>query len=116
MQLVKNCLDKQLIDHHQRRMGRIDGIVLEIGSGRPRVAWIEVGSVARARRLHPGISRLAAALARRFGAMPRNPWRLAFAHVTVAGIEALAAVDAEKTPASAWERWLRRIVRRIPGA
>lgn len=117
MRLVGECLDKQLIDRHGRKMGRVDGIVLSLTSGaRARVAWIEIGAVARARRLHPRIGRWVAACARRFGAMREDPYRVSFDRVIVQGVTAVVAVEAEETPALAWERILRRIVERIPGA
>jgi hypothetical protein len=80
------------------------------------VAWVEIGSVARASRIHPRLARFVAALSRRVGVTRANPWRLSFSQVTVAGIRALAAVDADTTPASAWERRLRRVILHIPGA
>lgn len=44
MDLIRDCLDKQIDDRSRRRMGRVDGIVLELESGRPpRVAYIELG-------------------------------------------------------------------------
>ena len=117
MRLVQSCLDKQLIDRRGRKIGRVDGIVLSVSRGaRPRVAWIEVGAVTRARRLHPRIARWVAAWSRRWGAAREEPYRIPFERVTVKGIEALAALDADDTPALAWERRLRRLVRRIPGA
>jgi hypothetical protein len=118
VRLVESCLDKQLIDRRGRKMGRVDGIVLTVAAGaRPRVAYVEIGAVARARRLHPTIARWVAAWSRRWGAMRENPYRLSFDRVVVEGVNVLAAVDAEATPALAWERVLRRvIVKRIPGA
>jgi len=118
MRLVQSCLDKQLIDRHGRKMGRVDGIVLTVTSGaRPRVAYVEIGAVTRARRVHPRLAQWVAALARRFGAMPENPYRLSFDRIVVEGVEAVVAVEAEETPALAWERVLRRtIVDRLPGA
>src|ERR1041384_1624917 len=44
MNLIRDCLDKQLDDRNKRRMGGVDGIILEIEPNRPpRVAYIEVG-------------------------------------------------------------------------
>jgi len=43
MDLVRDCLDKQIDDRFKRRMGRVDGIVLEVEPGRPpRVAYVEL--------------------------------------------------------------------------
>jgi hypothetical protein len=118
MRLVQACLDKQLVDRHGQKIGRVDGIVLTSAPGaRPRVAFVEVGAVTRARRLHPRFARWIAALVRRWQPTREDPWRIPFAAVTVHGIEARVAVDGERTPALAVERWLRRtIVQRIPGA
>ena len=42
--------------------------------------------------------------------------RLPWSKVVPAGIEVIADVEAEKTPALAWELWLRKkVIKRIPG-
>ena len=52
MELVRDCLDKQLEDTAKRRMGRVDGLILEIEPGSPpRVAYVEVGVVTLLNRL-----------------------------------------------------------------
>ena len=44
MDLIRDCLDKQIEDRAKRRMGRMDGIILELDSDRPpRVAYAELG-------------------------------------------------------------------------
>jgi len=35
MDLVRDCLDKQLEDRDHRRMGRVDGLILECEDGQP---------------------------------------------------------------------------------
>jgi hypothetical protein len=99
-------------------MGRVDGIVVEIdGDEQPRVASVEVGVVTQASRLHPRLGRWAARLAKRWGKAAGDPYRIPWAQITMTGVNVTAGVEAEETPALAWERWLRaKVVGRIPGA
>jgi hypothetical protein len=116
MRLVAECLDKQLRDRRGRAMGRVDGVVLALRAGaRPHVAAIEVGAVTRARRLSARLGRWMAARARR-RAGDEDPYRIPFERVVVERIEARVGIDADDTPVLAWERRLRALVMRIPGA
>src|ERR687886_565128 len=57
MDVIRDVLDKQLIDRNNQKMGKVDGIVMVLREGeRPRIAYIEVGAVALARRLHPRLA------------------------------------------------------------
>lgn len=117
MDLVRDCLDKQLDDSHKRRMGRVDGIILEIEQGRqPRVAYIEIGVKTLTNRISPRLCRAMARMLRRFDAS-REPYRIAWGKVRVGLNSVVADVEAEKTPALEWELWLRKkVIGRIPGA
>ena len=118
MDLARDCLDKQLVDLNGRHMGRVDGIILEITDDeQPRVRFVEVGMVTQAARLHPRLGRLAARLAKRWGAARFDPYRIPWSQIVPTGVNVTAGVEAEQTPAFAWEKWLRaKIVGRIPGA
>jgi sporulation protein YlmC with PRC-barrel domain len=118
MELVRDCLDKQLVDLNGRPMGRVDGIVIAFGEGeQPRAAFVEVGMVTQAARLHPALGRWAARLAKRWGAAENDPYRVPWSEVTATGVSVTLGVEAEKTEAFAWERWLRaKVIGRIPGA
>ncbi|HEX8180037.1 MAG TPA: hypothetical protein VF525_10885 [Pyrinomonadaceae bacterium] len=118
MNLARDCLDKQLLDRHGRKMGRVDGLVMELEEGaQPRITFVEVGAVTQAARLHPRLGRFVAALARRWGRAPNDPYRIPWAQVVPTGDDVTVGVEAEATPALAWERWLRaHVVGRIPGA
>ena len=49
--VVRDILDKQLLDRHGQRIGRVDGLILDIrGNKPPRLAYIELGAVTLARR------------------------------------------------------------------
>jgi hypothetical protein len=116
MNLVRDCLDKQIEDREKRRMGRVDGIVLELEEGRPpRVAYIELGVKTLMNRLS---SRLGKTIARYMERrhIKTKPYRIAWGNVRVGLNHVEADVEAEKTPALEWEVWLREnVIRRIPG-
>ena len=107
MDLMRDCLDKLLEDGNKRRMGRVDGIILDVEDGRqPRVAYIEVGVKTVMNRLSPRLARLAS-----------EPYRIAWGKIKVGLNKVVADVEAEKTPALEWEMWLRKkVIGRIPGA
>ena len=118
MDLVRECLDKQLVDRHGQNMGRVDGLVLELEKGKPpRVAYVEQGASTLARRLHPSLARIVQRLSRWWGVCPADPSRIPYEKVVAAEIEVIVGAEAEDTPALAWELWLRKkVVSRIPGA
>ena len=118
MELVRDCLDKQLIDRNGRKMGRVDGIVIEFDkSARPRIAYIEMGAVTQARRLHPRLAKLIARISKKWNVERSDPLRISWSKVVISGIDVTVNVDAEETPALDWEKWLRKkIIGRIPGA
>src|SRR5258705_7810279 len=118
MDLVRDCLDKQLVDRNGHKMGRVDAVVLQLEGGKqPTVAYIEVGAVSRAERLHRGLGSYVKAISKRVGIAPQDPFHIPWSKLVSAGLEVIAGVDAEKTPALAWELWLReKIIGRIPGA
>jgi hypothetical protein len=118
MDLVADCLDKQLVDRHGHKMGRVDAIIIEVGGNRmPTVSAIEIGAVCQASRLHPTLGRLFKTISKKCGVVHHDPFRLSWAKAVSAKIEVIAGVEAEKTSALAWELWLRKnIIARIPGA
>lgn len=118
MEVVRDCLDKQVVDRHGRPMGRVDGIVIDVANGKqPQVTYIEIGAVTRWRRFHPSLGQLVKKIARRMMVVSEDPYRIPWQKVVTTGIEVIVSEEAEKTPALGWERWLRRkIISKIPGA
>ena len=118
MELVRDCLDKQLVDKHGRPMGRVDGLVFEWAPRKqPRVTKVEIGAVTQWRRVHPSLGRLVDSLRRRVGVVRRDPCRIEWAKAVSSGIEVIADVEAEKSGALDWEIWLRtKVIMKIPGA
>jgi hypothetical protein len=117
MELVRDCLDKQLDDSGNRRMGRVDGIILVLEQDRaPRVAYIEVGVTTLMNRLSTRLGRKVAHLMRNWGISP-DLFRIPWGKLKVGLNTVIADVEAEKSPALEWELWLRkRVIGRIPGA
>jgi hypothetical protein len=117
MELIRDCLDKQLVDQNNSNMGKCDGIVMRIGNGQPEITHIELGSVTRARRLHPRLGKWVADLVQRWGLAAHDPFRVPWSKVVVTGVTVTVGLEGEKTPAFAWEKWLRRnVIGKIPGA
>jgi hypothetical protein len=116
--VIRDILDKQLIDGHGRRIGKVDGLVLEWrDDAPPRLAYIEVGAMTLGRRLHPRFERWAAALERWLGIGNGKPYRVPFAKVRETGLTVEVDLDVKRTPIQAWQRWVREhVIKRIPGA
>lgn len=119
MDLVRDVLDKQLVDRGGAKMGRVDGIVAELRPGRPpEVIAIETGPITIARRLgeRPAswVTRLVAKIG---GARYAEPYRISWSRVRRIGIDIEVEVDLADTPLGKYQRWLsEHIVERIPGS
>ncbi|MDQ3927983.1 MAG: hypothetical protein M3328_02420, partial [Chloroflexota bacterium] len=110
LDLIRDVLDNQLVDMHGRKMGKVDGIVIELRDDEPpKVAYIEVGGPTLASRVHPKLGEWASKLAKRFGP-GGEPYRIPWSKLKSVGIEIEALVDAEETPVLAFEQWLRKHV------
>lgn len=117
MDLIRDCLDKEIEDRFKRRMGRVDGIILELETGRPpRVAYAELGVKTLMDRLSRRLGKAVAHLLKRFDIVS-DPYRIPWGKLKVGLNTVRADVEAEKTPALEWELWLRKkVIGRIPGA
>jgi hypothetical protein len=116
LHLVRDVLDKLLVDRSHEPLGRADGVVLVMNdNGQPRVARVQVGTTILASRLGERIGRWARKLGARFGLRGGQPVRFAWSKVQSTGIEIVIDTDADRSPAHAWERWIRQhITRHIP--
>jgi hypothetical protein len=116
LDLVRDLLDTQVLDHEQHALGKVDGIGLELREGAPPcVAYLEVDGVTAWRRLGGRVGRWAARIA---GGWQRegHPYRLRWSQVRALDIDLEIDAAAESSPALDLERWLRdKLVRHIPG-
>jgi sporulation protein YlmC with PRC-barrel domain len=114
MELVRDVLDKQIVDRNGRPAGRVDGIVLEVRDGRPpRVVAIAVGPVVLGQRLHAAVGRWVEALQHGFGA-PTPSAVIPWSEIQLLTDRMTIQVTGD-APASTLESRLRRWMRRLPG-
>jgi hypothetical protein len=117
MDLIRDVLDKQIVDRASDRLGKVDGLVVITDDGeRPRVSAIEVGPVTLARRLGRRLASVVSRVVTASGAGPGTT-RFDVRLVKHVEIEVMLDVVADETPARKVEHWLRHhIVGRIPGS
>ncbi|HEY0557960.1 MAG TPA: hypothetical protein VGG20_27165 [Thermoanaerobaculia bacterium] len=119
LELGRDVLDKQVVDREEIKMGRVDGLLLELREGKPpRIEAIEMGGVVLAARIHPWLARFVDGWRRRFGirktAVYKVPWS-AVEDLNEYHIKIDAA--AGDTPNFAWEHWLQdHVIAHIPAA
>jgi hypothetical protein len=117
--LVRDLLDAPLRDKNQRRIGRVDGVLLELRSNAPpRVAAIEIGPLTLTRRIHPRLARWLRALALRWLPVSLRSVQFPLTLFRDVGVDIEVDVDADADRRLLRvEKWLRRaIVMRIPGS
>lgn len=119
LEIVRDILDQQVVDRDGEEMGKVDGLQLEIREGKaPRIHSIEMGGVALARRIHPGLRKWADAWRRRFNVRKVEVYSVPWSAVLEVN-ESCVKLDVEaiETPALDWERWLRKhVIAHIPAA
>jgi sporulation protein YlmC with PRC-barrel domain len=119
MELIRDLLDKQVVDRRQTKIGKVDGIVMQLRPGRqPRIVFVEIGAMSLARRLGPRMQRLLVRLSQRLGGEKAlKPHRIAWRKVRDVGVDVDVDIDVRDTKIFAWQDWLRdKIIRHIPGA
>jgi sporulation protein YlmC with PRC-barrel domain len=116
--LVRDVLDKELLDCEEEPMGRVDGLVMHVGkSSQPRITHIEIGGPVPWERVHPALARLVKRLARLWGPKRGEAVRIPWSHVKSVGRDIKLDVEAKATGAIDWEIWLaRHVIERIPGS
>lgn len=119
MDLLRDLLDKQVLDREQVKIGKVDGLVAELRQGKPpRIVAVELGSITLARRLGSRPGRWMTWLAARFGGERHaEPHRIAWNKVRDIGVDIEVDIDVHRTAIFDWQDWLRdRVIGRIPGA
>src|SRR5436190_564358 len=102
--LIRDVLDKAMLDRKGDPMGRADGVVIFDEDGKqPRVAYIEAGITVLAARLSRRLGRWVRVMAQRWGLKRGQPTRVRWKQIREVGIELKVDVDGNQTPAMAWE-------------
>ncbi|WP_017963270.1 hypothetical protein [Rhizobium leguminosarum] len=118
MLLIRDVLDKQMVDKEQNRIGKADGIVLSLSDGNaPEVAFIEMGSLTLSRRLGRLPYRWMLWIRRAAGAEgAAEIFRVPWAKVRDVGVDIEVDVDRRVTPLGRCQEWLEQhVINRIPG-
>jgi sporulation protein YlmC with PRC-barrel domain len=116
--LVRDVLDKELLDREEEPMGRVDGLVMHVGkSSQPRVTHIQIGGPVLWERVHPFFGRLSRRVAQWWGPMRHEQVRIPWSRVETVGRDIKLDVEARDTGAIDWEIWIaRHIIEHIPGS
>jgi sporulation protein YlmC with PRC-barrel domain len=117
MKLVRDVLDKQLIDREECEMGRVSGLIMHVGEkSQPRITHIVIGGETLWMRIHPSLARFAKRLARMWGPKRDGPVRIPWSRVETVGRDIKLDVRGRETGALDWEIWIaRHIIEQIPG-
>lgn len=117
MDVVRDVLDQSVVDRNGREMGRVDGILLDQGAGRPpRLSAILIGPSVLGERLHPRLGRLVNALEKRLGLDRDRPTRIDFADIDDFDNKVRVRLAIGQTAAAAVEQRLRGWLLRLPGS
>jgi hypothetical protein len=116
--VVRDLLDKQLVDRDGEPLGRIDGIVMAYtADAPPRIRYLEIGAQTLARRLPRPFRGVLASLARRLTPRGTQPYRIDVARIIQLGRRIKIDIDGTRSAACETERWIRdHIIARIPGS
>src|SRR5690242_20080424 len=99
MKLIRDLLDKQVVDRKQIKIGKVDGIVMQLRpDDAPRILFVEIGAIALARRLGPRVGRLASRVWKRLGGeKSRKPYRIPWGKVRDVGVDIEFDIDVQDT-------------------
>jgi sporulation protein YlmC with PRC-barrel domain len=115
MDLVRDLLDKRVVDRNGRDMGRVDRIVLQLRADEPpRVAAIELGPSALFERLHSVLGCAARSLECAFGLADGRPVRIPVADIVDINQHVRVHPAIGETTAAAIEQRLRRWMSSLP--
>jgi hypothetical protein len=119
MDLIRDLLDKQLVDRGRVKFAKADGLVVELRAGQPpRLLYIEFGFVVLARRIGRRSERFVRYLATKiFKHRRHRPGRIPWGKVKEIGTEVLCDIRVRKSAQYYGQNWLRdAIIGHIPGA
>jgi len=117
LHLIRDVLDKLVVDRDRIALGRVDGIVLIANEqDELRVAQIHSGTATLLRRLSQRWTRRLHWLTNRLGFRWRRPVRVPWSQIETIGKEIKLDVCAHNSRLLERERWLRdNVIRKIPG-
>jgi hypothetical protein len=115
MDLVRDVLDKKVVDRNGREMGRVDRLVVEVRDrSAPRVFALEIGPAVLASRVATAFGRWVAGLEHAFGIDAGRPVRLRWSQVLDANEHVKVDLAFSETALATVEQKLRRWVAALP--
>jgi sporulation protein YlmC with PRC-barrel domain len=114
--VVRDLLDKSVVDRNGYEMGRVDAILLEHGDGPPRITTLMIGPAALGSRLHPALGRLVTRLESWLGVDRDRPSRIDVGDIDDIDRRIRLRITIGDTSVAAIEQLLRRWIIRIPGS
>jgi hypothetical protein len=117
MDVVRDVLDKSIIDRNGREMGRVDGILIERQPNQPvRLTAVLIGPAALGDRLHPAAGRLVRRIEKSLGVDEGRPVRIEFADIDQIETKIRLRLTIGETAVAAVEQRLRSWLLRLPGS
>ena len=115
--VVRDVLDKKILDKECCEVGRVDGIVLQFPEdGPPRLVRLEIGGEILAARVAHWLVRPTRWLAEHFGPRRSAIVPIEWKQVQGIGRDLELTIEADETEALAWEHWLaENFIEKIPG-
>lgn len=116
--VIRDLLDKQLVDREGEPLGRVDGIVMSYSADAPpRLTHFEMGAQTLAPRLPRPFQGMLAWLGQRLSPRSGPPYRIETSRIIQLGRTIKVDIDGTRSAARETERWVRdHIVARIPGS
>lgn len=117
MDLIRDVLDKKLVDREECDMGRASGLVIQFGENtQPHITHILIGGPTLWARIHPALGSLSTKLSHLWGPKKKEPTKIPWSRVKTVGKEINVDIEAKDSGAIDWEIWIaRHIIERLPG-
>ena len=117
MDIVRDLLDKSVVDRNGREMGRVDGILVDTQPNKPiRLVAVLIGPAALGDRLHPALGRFVRRAEKWFGLDQERPTQIDFADIDDIGRKIRVRLTIGDTAVDAVEKRVRGWIRWLPGA
>lgn len=116
MDVVRDVLDKSVVDRIGREMGRVDAILVEYGDGPPRITTLLIGPAALGSRLHPAVEWLMRRWESHLGIGRDRPSRISVGDVDDIDRKVRLRLTVGETTTAAFEQLLRGWIVKLPGS
>jgi hypothetical protein len=118
MDLIREVLDKRLLDRDDEIVGRVDGLIMMVeGDAQPRVTELSVGGPAVFARLGGWAVAVAKFFAAIWGPKRKSAVRIPWSDIDHFGRDVKLTIRGDDTRLLAWENWIdKHVIMKIPGS